>query len=68
MVAGSVLSVILVIIKQLSGITWSQNIFLQNIFVIYVKQSVQLEKPFENMYLEGINNKWYLIVCVNRSI
>ena len=56
MVAGSVLSVILVIIKQLSGITWSQNIFLQNIFVIYVKQSVQLEKPLENMYLEGIND------------
>ena len=56
MVAGSVLSVILVIIKQLSGITWSQNIFLQNIFVIYVKQFVQLEKPLENMYLEGIND------------
>ena len=56
MVVGSVLSVILVIIKQLSGITWSQNIFLQNIFVIYVKQSVQLEKPLENMYLEGIND------------
>ena len=56
MVAGSVLSVILVIIKQLSGITWSQSIFLQNIFVIYVKQSVQLEKPLENMYLEGIND------------